>query len=64
MLKEWKLWKFSNTHVTKPTDKYELKEHDMLEARDQKVILYGVKFHFMPHLAEKNTTKYMWDTLN
>lgn len=28
------------------------------------IILDGVKDHLVPHLAEKKTTKEMWDTLN
>ena len=63
-LKEWKIWKFANTTITKSTDKDELEEHEMLEARAQRVILDGVKDHLIPHLAEKKTAKDMWDTLN
>ena len=64
ILKEWKMWKFANSIVTKPTDKDALEEHEALEARAQRVILDGVKDHMIPHLAEKKTTKEMWDTLN
>ena len=28
VLKEWKIWKFSNTKMTKPTDKDELDEFE------------------------------------
>ena len=50
--------------MTKPSDKDELEEHEMLEARAQRVILDGVKDHLIPHMAEKKITKDMWDTLN
>ena len=44
-------------------DKDELEENEALEARDQRVILYEVKDHLIPHLDEKKTTKDMWNTL-
>ena len=64
MLKKWKIWKFANTNVTKPTDKNELEDHDLLKARAQRMILDGVKDHLIPHMAEKKIAKDMWDTLN
>ena len=64
VLKEWKMWKFANTSMTKPADKDELEEHEMLETRAQRVILDGVKDHLIPHMAEKKIAKDMWDTLN
>ena len=64
VLKEWKIWSFANIKMTKPTDKDELEEFEALEARAQRVILDGVKDHLIPHLAEKKTTKDIWDTLN
>ena len=33
VLKEWKIWSFANTRITKPTDKDELEEFEALEAR-------------------------------
>lgn len=36
---------------------------DVLEARAQRIILDGVKDCLIPHLAEKKTTKDMWNTL-
>jgi hypothetical protein len=33
------------------------------EAKTQRIILDGVKDHLIPHLAEKKTTKEMWDAL-
>ena len=63
VLKEWTIWTFANTKVTKPTNKYELEVHEMLEARDDKVIINGVKDHIILHLVEKKTTKYVWYNL-
>jgi hypothetical protein len=33
------------------------------EAREQRIILDGVRDHLIPHLDEKLTTKEMWDAL-
>ena len=63
VLKEWKIWNFENTKMTKPTNKDDLEEHEALEARAQRVILDGVKYHLIPHLAEKKTANDMWVTL-
>ena len=59
VLKEWKIWNFANTKMTKPTDKDGLEEHEALEARAQRVILDGVKDHLIPHLAEKKSANDM-----
>ena len=64
MLKEWKIWKFSNTTVTNPIDKDELEGHEMLEAREKRVILDGVNYHLIPQMVDKNIAKDTWDTLN
>jgi hypothetical protein len=37
--------------------------HEVNEAKAQRIILYGVKDPLILHLAEKKTTKEMWDTL-
>jgi hypothetical protein len=37
--------------------------HEVKEAKAQRIILDGVKDHLIPHLAEKKTTKEMWDAL-
>ena len=63
VLKEWKIWNFANTKMTKPTDNDELEEHEALKPRAQRVILDEVKDHLIPHLAEKKTANDMWDTL-
>ena len=33
VLKEWKIWSFANSKMTKTTDKGELEEFEALEAR-------------------------------
>ena len=58
------IWNFANTKMTKPTYKDELEDFEALEARAQRVILDGVKDHFIPHLANKKIAKDMWNTLN
>ena len=63
VLKEWEIWSFVSTVMTKPTDKDALEEFEALEARAQRVILDGVKDHLIPHLAEKKTAYDMWDVL-
>jgi hypothetical protein len=37
--------------------------HEVKEAKAQMIILDEVKDHLIPHLAEKKTTKEMWDAL-
>ena len=63
VLKKWNIWSFANTKMTKSTDKVDLEEHEDLETRAQRVILYGVKDHLISHLTEKKTTNDMWDVL-
>ena len=58
-LKEWKIWRFANSKMTKPTNRDELEEFEAFEARGQRVIPDGVKDHLIPHLAEKKTAKDM-----
>ena len=53
VLKEWKIGKFINSVATKPTDKDELEEHEVLKARAQRVILDGVKDHLILHLLRR-----------
>ena len=64
VLKEWKIWSFASTVMTKPTNKDALEEHEALEAKAQRVILDGVKDHLIPHLTEKKNVNDMWDVLS
>jgi hypothetical protein len=54
---------FCEYYVHVPIDPIALDIHEVKEARAQRIILDGVKDHLIPHLAEKSTTKGMWDTL-
>jgi hypothetical protein len=64
VLKENKLWAFASTTVTPPSsDPIALDLHEVKEAKAQRILLDGVKDHLIPHLAEKKTTKEMWDAL-
>jgi len=63
VLKENKIWRFVDFVVTLPLDPVSRDIHDVLEARAQRIILDGVKDCLIPHLAEKKTTKDMWNTL-
>jgi hypothetical protein len=64
ILRENKIWSFVSTIVVAPTtDPIALDLHEVKEAKAQRLILDGVKDHLIPHLAEKKTTKEMWDAL-
>ena len=64
VLWENKLWPHVSTVVTVPfSDPITLHLHEMKEARDQRIILDGVKDHLIPHLGKKTSAKEMWDTL-
>ena len=64
VLKENKLWLFANIVVPVPaSDPIALDVHEVKEAKTQRIILDGVRDHLIPHLAEKKTTKEMWDAL-
>jgi hypothetical protein len=50
--------------VAPPTaDPIVLDLHEVKKAKAQSIVLDGVKNHLIPHLAEKNTAKEMWDAL-
>jgi hypothetical protein len=64
VLKENKIWNYVSSVVVVPTtDPVSLDLHEVKEAKAQRIILDGVKDHLIPHLAEKKTTKEMWDAL-
>jgi tetrahydromethanopterin S-methyltransferase subunit H len=63
-LKENKIYNYVNYVVATPTtDPIALDLHEVKEAKAQRIILYGVKDHLIPHLVEKKTSKEMWDAL-
>lgn len=49
--------------VAIPIDPAENEKYEDAMARAKCMILDRVKDHVIPHIAEKNTTKEMWDTL-
>jgi hypothetical protein len=64
VLKENKIWNYvSSVVVTPTTNPIALDLHEVKEAKAQRIILDGVKDHLIPHLAEKKTTKEIWDAL-
>jgi hypothetical protein len=64
VLKENKIYNYVNSIVETPTvDPVALDLHEVKEAKDQSIILDGVKDHLIPHLVEKKTAKEMWDAL-
>ena len=62
-VKDWNIWSFANTVMTKPTDNDALEEFEALEVRAQRVISDGVKDHMTPQLAEKTIANDMWKTI-
>jgi hypothetical protein len=59
-----KLWTFVSTIVlVHSSNPIALEIHEVKEARAHRIILDGVRDHLIPHLAEKQTTKEMWDAL-
>ena len=54
---------FALRTVAIPVDPTDNEKYEDAMARAKCIILYGVKDHVIPHIAEKNTAKEMWDTL-
>jgi hypothetical protein len=64
VLKENKIYSYVNSIVETPTvNLVALNLHETKEAKSQRIILDGLKDHLIPHLAEKKTSKEMWDAL-
>jgi hypothetical protein len=64
VLKENTIWNYVSYVVVVPTTyPISLDLHEVKEAKARRIILDGVKDHLVPHLAEKKTTKEMWDAL-
>ena len=49
--------------VAIPVDLTDNEKYEDVMAKAKCIILDGVKDHVVQHIAEKNTTKEMWDTL-
>ena len=52
-----------STVVTPASDPIALDIHEVKEAQSQRLILDGIRDHLIPHLAEKNSSYEMWNTL-
>jgi hypothetical protein len=64
IFKENKLWALVTTViVSSSNDPISLEIHEVKEAKSQRLILDGVRDPLIPHLAEKKTTKEMWEAL-
>ena len=63
VLKDNNIWHFFNTIVKTSTDPNAIDIHEVNEAKEQRIILHGLKYHLIPHIVEKNIAKDMWDTL-
>ena len=62
ILKENKPWNFVNTTIASlSSNPIALNLHKVKEAKAQWIIHDGVKDHLIPHLAEKDIVKKMWD---
>ena len=51
-----------NTIVV-PVDVDPLKKYEEAQAKEKRMITDEVKDHVIPHIAEKNTTREMWEAL-
>jgi len=64
VLKENKIWSYVSTVVVAPiADPIALDLHEVKDAKAQRIILDGLKDPLIPHLAEKNSTYDIWETL-
>jgi hypothetical protein len=64
VLKENQIYNYANSVVeASTTDPISLDLHEVKEAKAQRIILYGLKDHLIPHLAEKKNAKEMCDAL-
>ena len=63
LLEENDLKEYVETMVVDSTDPQELTTHKKKEVKVKWVLLESVKDHLIPHIAEKTTTKNMYDAL-
>ena len=64
VLKECRLWIMVSTVITCPeADLIALDIDEVKEAKDQRMILDGIRDHLIPHVAEKKSAYKMWTTL-
>ena len=64
VLKENRLWTIVSTMVTFPASyPIALDIHEVKEAKAQRLILDGIRDHLIPHVAKKNSSYEIWNTL-
>jgi hypothetical protein len=57
------IWELSNSIVAPPVDPKDLAAHKLKDVKARRIILDGVKDHFIPHLSGKTTARDMWEAL-
>lgn len=63
LLEEVDLWVSMETMLTTLTFPISLAKHDKKMAKTKCIIFDFVKDHLIPHIAEKRSTKELYDTL-
>lgn len=63
LLEENGIKEYVTTIVTVPTDATHLATYKKDDSKARRIILDGVKDHIVPHIAELDTTKKMWDAI-
>lgn len=54
------IWEFVDKEIQKTMNHKELEVYEELDVKAKLIILYGVKYHFIPHLTKKNTSREIW----
>jgi hypothetical protein len=63
LLEENGIKEYVTTVVAVPSDTTLLAEYKKDDAKARRIILDGVKDHIVPHIAELDTAKKMWDAI-
>jgi hypothetical protein len=63
VLKEYDLWELVEKIVTPPTYLVSLESHNKKDTQEERVLIYSMKDHIIPHLSEKKMSKEMFDSL-
>lgn len=56
-------WEYSVKEIQKPRDPKDLEAYKEFDAKENIIILDGVKDHLIPHLTGKNIAQEMWKAL-
>lgn len=49
--------------VVVPTNQQDLANYNNEMAKSKRIILNGIQYHIIPHVADKNTAKEKWDSI-